>query len=62
MTKKGVIAVKSSFLISFNLYSGAELRALLRKAGFSDVHVYGDLKGAPYNHKAKRLVAVAGKN
>ncbi len=51
-----------TFALTYNLYSGAELRALLRKAGFSDVQVYGDLKGAPYNHKAKRLVAVAGKN
>lgn len=51
-----------TFELTYNLYSGAELRVLLRKAGFSDVQVYGDLKGAPYNHKAKRLVAVAGKS
>lgn len=49
------------FRMSVNLYSGAELRSLLRKAGFSEVTVYGDLKGGAYNHNAKRLVIVAEK-
>ena len=51
-----------TFQMAYNLYSGAELRALLKKAGFSSVRIYGDFKGAPYNHKAKRLVAVAEKS
>jgi hypothetical protein len=46
----------------YNLYSGAELRELLRKVGFCNVRVYGDLKGSPYNHNAKRLVLVAEKH
>jgi SAM-dependent methyltransferase len=50
-----------TYEITFNLYSGAELRELLRKAGFRDVQLYGDLIGAPYNHKAKRLGALAEK-
>lgn len=50
------------FQMSVNLYSGAELRTLLQKAGFSAVKVYGDLKGGPYDHNAKRLVVVAEKS
>lgn len=49
------------FEMSVNLYSGSELRALLQKAGFPIVKVYGDLKGGAYDHNAKRLVVVAEK-
>lgn len=49
------------FKMDFNLYSGSELRALLKKAGFHEVRIYGDLKGAAYNHNAKRLVVLAVK-
>jgi SAM-dependent methyltransferase len=49
------------FKMEFNLYSGSELRALLKKAGFSQVRIYGDLKGSAYNHNAKRLVILAEK-
>jgi SAM-dependent methyltransferase len=49
------------FEMSVNLYCGSELRALIQKAGFSGVQVYGDLKGGPYNQNAKRLVIVAEK-
>jgi SAM-dependent methyltransferase len=41
------------------LYSGAELRALLREAGFASVDLYGSLAGGPYDRSATRLVAVA---
>ena len=51
-----------SFQLNYNLYSGAELRALMNKAGFKNVRRYGDLKGIPYNQKAKRLIAVGEKN
>jgi hypothetical protein len=50
-----------TFRLTYALYSGAELRALLNEAGFGTVRLYGNLKGAPYNHQAKRLVAVAEK-
>jgi SAM-dependent methyltransferase len=43
------------------LYCGTELEALLRGCGFSDVKIYGDLAGAPYDQIAKVLVAVARK-
>ncbi len=41
------------------LYSGSELRALLLAAGFARVDLHGSLAGAPYDHAAERLVAVA---
>ena len=50
-----------SFEITLNLYSGAELRNLLRKAGFRKARLYGNLKGSPYDHNASRLVALAEK-
>jgi SAM-dependent methyltransferase len=42
-------------------YSAAELSRLLKGCGFASVNVYGDLLGAPYDMKARRLVVVAGK-
>jgi SAM-dependent methyltransferase len=50
---------KREFKISHRLYSAAELSALLAECGFDGVDVYGDVKGAPYDHTAKRLVVVA---
>jgi hypothetical protein len=47
--------------ISHRLYSAVELSALLSKAGFSNIQVYGDLEGNEYNHQAKRLVVMAQK-
>ena len=43
------------------LYSAVELTSLLKQCGFSDVKVYGSLEGIDYDHKAKRLVALARK-
>lgn len=45
--------------LSLWLYSATELETVLRACGFSDVNIYGDLSGAPYDHNARRLVAVA---
>ena len=42
-------------------YSGVELSAMLREAGFREVATYGSLAGTPYDHRAERLVAVAVK-
>jgi SAM-dependent methyltransferase len=44
------------------IYSGQELRDLLRLAGFAEVKLYGDLDGRPYGVDAARLVAVARKS
>jgi hypothetical protein len=45
-----------------NLYSGQELYALLRSAGFDEVQLFGSLDGTPYDSAATRLVvrALAG--
>lgn len=43
------------------LYSGAELKQMLQRAGFQKVKLYGNLDGDPYDSEARRLVAVAWK-
>jgi len=52
---------RKEFTLSHRLYSGAELSSLLAESGFSSVELYGDLSGMPYDHTAKRLVALATK-
>ena len=52
---------REEFHFTLRLYSAHELTSLLKTAGFSKVDIYGDLEGAPYDHQAKRLVAVARK-
>jgi SAM-dependent methyltransferase len=49
------------FKFHHTIYSGQELKDLLRQAGFADVKLYGDLDGHPYGPDASRLVAVARK-
>lgn len=41
------------------LYSAEELTAMLGAAGFREVRLHGDFRGAPYDQYAKHLVAVA---
>ena len=43
------------------LYSGKELKDLLRQAGFAELELHGSLDGQPYDHEARRLVVVARK-
>jgi SAM-dependent methyltransferase len=43
------------------LYSAAELKSLLRSAGFVDVKAYGGLDGSPYDNTSRRLAAVGVK-
>jgi SAM-dependent methyltransferase len=43
----------------YNVYSGQELYALLRSAGFDEVRLFGNLDGAAYDSAATRLVARA---
>lgn len=52
---------KLEFQISHWIYSARELKEMLAASGFSAVDIYGDLEGAPYDHTAKRLVALARK-
>lgn len=52
---------RREFRFPLRVYSGRELETLLFRAGFRDVALYGNLTGAPYDHVAERLVAVARK-
>lgn len=47
------------FEFEHNLYSGQELAALLERAGFATVQIFGGLDGSPYDAAATRLVARA---
>jgi SAM-dependent methyltransferase len=49
----------SEYEVCHWIYSARELREMLRDSGFARVTVYGDLGGGPYDHTARRLVAVA---
>ena len=48
-------------VLEHTLFSGEELRHLLRRAGFAEVTLCGDLDGSPYDAESTRLVAVARK-
>lgn len=52
---------RREFAVGHRLYSGAELAALLRQAGFGSITLYGGLAGGPYDHTAQRLAVVAQK-
>jgi SAM-dependent methyltransferase len=57
------ILIKEGRIKEYNLklriYGGADLARVLLESGFRKVELFGDLQGSPYDHKAKRLVAVA---
>ncbi len=44
------------------LYSGREMKEMLRGAGFAEIQLMGNLGGSPYGSEADRLVAVARKS
>ena len=58
LTKDGTAR---TFEFSHWLYSGQELKDRLRAAGFKEIRLFGDLKGAAYDIDATRLTAVARK-
>lgn len=47
--------------LSHRLYAATEIVSLLKDCGFTSVDVYGDYNGSPYDHNARRMVAVARK-
>ena len=51
----------SVFRESVRMYSAEELRAMLRRSGFSELRFYGSLDGAPYSDDSRRMIAVARK-
>lgn len=48
-----------AYSFEHTVYSGAELKALLRFVGFSEIRLFGDLNGRAYDTEAERLIAVA---
>jgi SAM-dependent methyltransferase len=49
------------YRVNHRVYSASELSELITDCDFKDVRVYGDLKGSPYDNKARRLVVVGCK-
>ncbi len=45
----------------YKAYSARELERMLRKTGFTDIEIYGDLEKSRYDENANRLIALAGK-
>ncbi len=58
LIRKGKVREFRFFL---RVYSGVELRDLLRRAGFAKVDIYGGLNAEPYDHSTRWLVAVGRK-
>jgi len=52
---------RKEYQLSHKIYSGIELSIMLKDVGFSDIKLFGNLYGDPYNHTAERLVVLAGK-
>jgi len=52
---------RKEFTTRVRLYSGTELAALLRQAGFASVALYGGLDSSSYDQTASRLVVTARK-
>jgi ubiquinone/menaquinone biosynthesis C-methylase UbiE len=52
---------RQNYRFAHRVYSAAEIAALLTESGFRAVEISGGLDGAPYDHVARRLVAVARK-
>lgn len=48
--------VEEQLEMRYRLYAASELMALLQRAGFHDVRVFGDWSGAPYGQDAHRLI------
>jgi SAM-dependent methyltransferase len=49
------------FRFFLRVYSGIELRDLLRRAGFAKADIYGGVDGVPYDNTSRWLVAVGTK-
>jgi SAM-dependent methyltransferase len=57
----GTDGKKREETISTRLYSGSELKEMLKRAGFTTIRLHGNLAGASYDDRAERLVAIATK-
>lgn len=52
---------RRDFRMAYRPYSGTELCRALRDSGFGSLRVLGDLAGAPYDDRARRLVVIASR-
>ncbi len=52
---------KTDYTFSHRIYSARDMKLLLRFSGFENIRIYGNLEGAPYDHRAEQLVCVAEK-
>ena len=50
---------KKEIIVIHRLYSETELSSLLFEADFRTVDLFGELNGSPYDHTARRLIALA---
>lgn len=50
---------KREFNAYFKLYSGFEIKSLLRQSGIEETRLFGDLEGNPFDENAKELFALA---
>ncbi len=50
---------KRELKTKFKLYSGLEIKTLLRQSGIEDIILYGDIEGNPFDENAKELFALA---
>lgn len=51
--------VASSYQFVLRVFGATDLKELLLSHGFDNVDLYGSLEDTPYDHTARRLVAVA---
>ena len=51
-----------TFEFTLRVYSGQEIKDLLRAAGFTDIKLYGGFDGRSYDLDAERLVSVSSKS
>ena len=48
-------------VFSQRLYAASELKAIMSEAGFINIDIFGDWDEKPYDHNAKKLIAVGRK-
>ena len=53
--------IKFEYKFQLNIYSGPEMIEILKDCGFSEVKIFGDLLGSPYDVDANRLIVVGHK-
>ncbi|NVM02997.1 MAG: methyltransferase type 11, partial [Candidatus Helarchaeota archaeon] len=51
--------IRKEFTFTHRIFSGTEISTMLSESGFKSVELVGDLNRNPYDHTAKRLIAIA---